>query len=94
MTCQVVPDGDQAAGVEDTGWYRAGQQRKTADISRTQYEAYSFSTKHNHSEAAVSWPSYQLLQVVNEVSLQTPQATVTVTVTPAHRLEFSIAFKS
>ena len=56
MTCQVVPDGDQAAGVEDTGWYRAGQQRKTADISRTQYEAYSFSTKHNHSEAAVVLP--------------------------------------
>ena len=38
-----MPDGDQAAGVEDTGWYRAGLKRKAADISRTQYEVYSFS---------------------------------------------------
>ena len=46
-----VPDGDQAAGVEDTGWYRAGLKRKAADISRTRYEFSSFSTKHNLSEA-------------------------------------------
>ena len=50
-----VPDGDQAAGVEDTGWYRAGLKCKAADISRTQYVVYFklFSTKHNLSEAAV-----------------------------------------
>ena len=31
----------------------AGLKRKAADISRTQYEVYSFSTKNNLSEAAV-----------------------------------------
>ena len=48
-----VPDGDQAAGVEDTGWFRAGLKRKAADSDffRTQYEFSSFSTKHNPSEA-------------------------------------------
>ena len=55
--------GDQAAGVEDTGWYRAGLKRKAADISRTQYEVYSFSTKHNLSEAAVD----ELLEMLSNV---------------------------
>ena len=58
-----VPDGDQAAGVEDTGWYRAGLKRKAADIYRTQYEVYSFSTKHNLSEAAVD----ELLEMLSNV---------------------------
>ena len=48
-----VPDGDQAAGVEDKGWYRTGLKCKAADTSRTQYVVYWFSTKHNLSEAAV-----------------------------------------
>ena len=38
-----VPDGDQAPGVDDTGGYRAGLKSKAANISRTQYEVYSFS---------------------------------------------------
>ena len=48
-----VPDSDQAAGVEDTGLCRAGLKHKAADISRTQYKVYLFSTKHNLSEATV-----------------------------------------
>ena len=35
-----VPDGDQAAGVEDKGWYRTGLKCKAADTSRTQYVVY------------------------------------------------------
>ena len=58
-----VPEGDQAAGVENTGWYRAGLKRKAADISRTQYEVYSFSTKNNLSEAAVD----ELLEMLSNV---------------------------
>lgn len=48
----VVPDGDQAPGLESDA-YRVGLKRKVADISRSQYEAYSFATRHNLSEAAV-----------------------------------------
>jgi len=47
-----VPDGDQAPGLDSDG-YRVGLKRKVANISRSQYEAYSFATKHNLSEAAV-----------------------------------------
>ena len=47
-----VPDGDQAPGLDSDG-YRVSLKRKVADISRSQYEAYSFATKHNLSEAAV-----------------------------------------
>ena len=48
----VVPDGDQPPGVESDG-YRVGLKRKVAELSRSQYEVYSFSTKNNLSEAAV-----------------------------------------
>ena len=58
-----VPDGDQEVGVEDTGGYRASLKRKAADISRTQYEVYSFSTKNNLSEAAVD----ELLEMLSNV---------------------------
>jgi len=58
-----VPDGDQAPGVDDTGGYRAGMKRKAANISRTQYEVYSFSTKNNLSEAAVD----ELLDMLSNV---------------------------
>ena len=47
-----VPDGDQAPGVESDG-YRVGLKHKVADISRSQYEFYSFATRHNLSEASV-----------------------------------------
>lgn len=47
-----VPDGDQAPGLDSDG-YRVSLKHKVADISRSQYEAYSFATKHNLSEAAV-----------------------------------------
>ena len=58
----VVPDGDQAPGVVSDG-YRVGLKRKVAAISRTQYEVYSFSTKHNLSEAAVD----ELLEMLSNV---------------------------
>ena len=58
-----VPDGDQAPGVDDTGGYRVGMKRKAANISRTQYEVYSFSTKKNLSEAAVD----ELLEMLSNV---------------------------
>jgi len=48
----VVPDGDQPPGVESDG-YRVGLKRKVAEVSRTQYEVYSFATKKNLPEAAV-----------------------------------------
>ena len=50
----VVPDGDQSEdpGVE-SGEYRTRLKRKADRISRSQYEVYSFATKHNLSEAAV-----------------------------------------
>ena len=59
----VVPDGDQAPGVDSDG-YRVGLKRKAAGISRSQYEVYSFSTKHNLSEAAVD----ELLGMLGNVS--------------------------
>ena len=59
----VVPDGDQAPGVDSDG-YRVGLKRKAAGISRSQYEVYSFSTKHNLSEAAVD----ELLGMLSNVS--------------------------
>ena len=58
----VVPDGDQAPGGESDG-YRLGLKRKFAAISRSQYEVYSFATKHNLSEAAVD----ELLGMLNNV---------------------------
>ena len=58
-----MPDGDQAPGVESDG-YRVGLKRKVADISRSQYEVYSFSTKHDLSEAAVD----ELLGMLSNVS--------------------------
>ena len=39
----VVPDGDQAPGVDSDG-YRVGLKRKAAGISRSQYEVYSEGT--------------------------------------------------
>ena len=38
--------------------------RKVAEISRSQYEVYSFSTKHNLSEAAVD----ELLWIISNVT--------------------------
>ena len=35
-----VPDGDQAAGVENTGWYRALLKHKAMDISRNPVRGY------------------------------------------------------
>ena len=46
----MVPDGDQAPGVDSDG-SRVGLKRKAAGISRSMYEVYSFSTKTNLSEA-------------------------------------------
>ena len=57
-----VPDGDQAPGFDSDG-YRVSLKRKVAEISRSQYEAYSFATKHNLSEAAVE----ELLGMLSKV---------------------------
>jgi len=59
----VVPDGDQDPGVE-SGEYRTRLKRKADSISRSQYEVYSFVTKHNLSEAAVD----ELLEMLSNVS--------------------------
>ena len=59
----VVPDGDQAPGVVSDG-YRVGLKRKVADISRTQYEIYSYATRHDLSEAAID----KLLAMLSNVS--------------------------
>ena len=58
----VVPDGAQAPGVESDG-YRISLKRKAEFISRSQYETYSFSTKYNLPEAAVS----ELLEMLSNV---------------------------
>ena len=59
----MVPDGDQAPAVELDG-YRVGLKRKVAGISRSQYQVFSFSTKHNRSEAAAD----ALLGMLSNVS--------------------------
>ena len=59
----VVPDGVQDPGVESDG-YRVGLKRKAEHITRSQYEVYSFATKHNLSEAAVN----ELLEMLSNVS--------------------------
>ena len=59
----VVPDGDQAPGVDSDG-YRVGLKRKAAGISRLMYEVYSFSIKTNLSEPAVD----ELLGMLSNVS--------------------------
>jgi len=59
----VVPDGDQDPGIE-SGEYRTRLKRKADGISRSQYEVYSFATKHNLSEAAVD----ELLEMLSNVS--------------------------
>ena len=58
-----VPDGEQDPGVE-SGEYRTRLKRKADGLSRSQYEVYSFSTKHNLSEAAVD----ELLEMLSNVS--------------------------
>ena len=47
----------------DIDYYRVGLKRKAADISRSQYEVYSFSTEHNLSWAAVD----ELLRMLSNV---------------------------
>ena len=49
----MVPDRDQVPGVDSEN-YRVGLKRKAADITRSQYEVYSFATKYNLSEAAIN----------------------------------------
>ena len=58
-----VPEGEQEPGVE-SGVYRTRLKRKAAAISRSQYEVYSFSTKHDLSEAATD----ELLEMLSNVS--------------------------
>jgi hypothetical protein len=59
----VVPDGVLNPGVISDG-YRQILKRKADSITRSQYEVYSFSTKHNLSEAAVN----ELLEMLSNVS--------------------------
>jgi len=58
-----VPEGQQAPGLVSDE-YRNRLKRKAYDISRSQYEVYSFSTKHNLSEAATD----ELLEMLSNVS--------------------------
>ena len=58
-----VPDGAQSQGLESNE-YRAGMKRRADTISRSQYEVYSFSTKHDLSEAAAD----ELLNMLSNVS--------------------------
>ena len=58
-----VPEGQQAPGLVSDE-YRLRLKRKADDISRSQYEVYSFSTKHNLSEAATD----ELLEMLSNVS--------------------------
>ena len=57
-----VPDGAQSQGIESNE-YRAGMKRRADENSRSQYEVYSFSTKHDLSEAAAD----ELLNMLNNV---------------------------
>ena len=59
----VVPDGVQEQGVRSDG-HRLDLKRKAEQITRSQYEVYSFATKHNLSEAAVN----ELLEMLSNVS--------------------------
>ena len=58
-----VPEGQQAPELVSEG-YRIRLKRKAYDISRSQYEVYSFSTKHNLSEAATD----ELLEMLSNVN--------------------------
>jgi hypothetical protein len=58
-----VPEGEQDPGVE-SGEYRTRLKRKAAAMSRSQYEVYSFTTKHDLSEAATD----ELLEMLSNVS--------------------------
>ena len=58
----MVADGDQAPGVVSDGYVVKLKQR-VANISRMQYEVYSYSTKHNLSWAAVD----ELLEMLSNV---------------------------
>ena len=57
-----VPNGVQAPGVASDG-YRTALKRKADGITRSQYEVYSFSTKNNLSEAAIT----ELLEMLSNV---------------------------
>ena len=59
-----ISDGEQAPGISD-GQHRAGMKRAAKDIARSQYEVYSFSTKHDLSEAATD----ELLELASNVSV-------------------------
>ena len=61
----VVPDGDQDPGVE-SGEYRTRLKRKADSISRSQYEVYSFVTKHNLSFS--DFPTLGLLPLPSDRS--------------------------
>jgi len=66
-----VPEGEQVPGIE-SGDYRARFKRKADAISRSQYEVYSFSTKHNLSEAALD----ELLGMLSNVSVSFGNLTI------------------
>jgi hypothetical protein len=62
-----VPQGTQPDGILSDE-YLAGMKRAASQISRSQYEIYSCSTRHNLSEAATDEP-LQLLTNVSSVQL-------------------------
>ena len=58
-----VPPGTQPDGILSYE-LRVGMKRAASQISRSEYEIYSFSTRHNLSEAATD----ELLQLITNVS--------------------------
>ena len=60
-----VPAGEQPAGIVSDE-LRIGMKRAAAKISRTEYEVYSFATRHNLSEAATD----ELIQMVSNVRIR------------------------
>ena len=65
-----VPEGEPEPGVE-SGEYRTRLKRKADVMSRSQYEVYSFSTKHDLSEAATD----ELLEMLSNVSITLASST-------------------
>ena len=59
-----VPPGQQSEGVS-TAELRVGMKRAATSISQSEYEVYSFATRHNLSEAATD----ELLQMLTNMSI-------------------------
>ena len=66
-----VPEGSLQGSMESDE-FRTGMKRRASGVSRSQYEVYTFSTKHDFSEAAI----HDLLRMLSNVSNQVWPLTV------------------